>query len=30
VLDPGLQDKWNDKSCNDQYGYICERDGQPM
>jgi len=30
VLDPGLQDKWNDKSCTDQYGYICERDGQPM
>ena len=30
VLDPGLQDKWNDKACTDQYGYICERDGQPM
>src|SRR5262249_9128258 len=30
VLDPGLQDKWNDKACADQYGYICEREGQPM
>jgi len=26
ALDPGLANKWNDKACTDQYGYLCERD----
>ena len=27
ILDPTLTNQWNDKSCDQLFGYICERDG---